>query len=210
DVDGVETYESDSREGLSFVRVELYEDLRPREVEAAERDLQKAIDAIQDFPEELDAPPVLSRFNPAKMPVLEVALTGPPAHVREAIDLLRPQLEEIPGVGEVDEVGLGDPEIEVLLDPVRARAQEVTLDEVMAALSRRNVARTGGRMTSYPLQRQVVLSGEYRDLDEIGDTILRFHGPTGGALRLRDVAEVREAREDIGLRVHRSEEHTSE
>src|SRR5690606_23342973 len=54
----------------------------------------------------------------------------------------------------------------------------------------------------YPLQRQVVLSGEYRDLDEIGDTILRFHGPAGGALRLRDVAVVREAREDIGLRVH--------
>src|SRR5690606_26153294 len=99
DVDGVETYESDSREGLSFVRVELYEDLRPREVEAVERDLQKAIDAIQDSPGELDAPPVLSRFNPAKMPVLELALTGPPAQVREAIDLLRPQLEEIPGIG---------------------------------------------------------------------------------------------------------------
>ncbi|MFO7562521.1 MAG: efflux RND transporter permease subunit [Enhygromyxa sp.] len=202
EVDGVETYESDSREGLSFVRVELYDDLRPREVEAAERDLQKAIDAIQDFPAELDVPPVLSRFNPAKMPVLEVALTGPPAAVREAIKLLRPRLEEISGVGEVSEVGLGDPEIEVLLDPIRARAQQVTLDEVMVALQRRNVASTGGRLTSYPLQRQVVLSGEYRSVEEIAETILRFRGPAGGALRLRDVAEVRETREDIGLRLH--------
>ena len=202
DVDGVETYESDSREGLSFITVELYEDLRPREVEAVERDLQKAIDAIQDFPAELEAPPVLSRFNPAKMPVLEVALTGPPAQVREAIEVLRPRLEEIPGVGQVTEVGLGDPEIEVLLDPIRARAQQVTLDEVMVALQRRNVASTGGRLTEYPLQHQVVLSGEYRDPAEIGDTILRFRGQAGGALRLRDVAEVRETREDIGMRVH--------
>jgi multidrug efflux pump subunit AcrB len=202
DVDGVETYESDSREGLSFITVELYEDLRPREVEAVERDLQKAIDAIQDFPDELDAPPVLSRFNPARMPVLEVALTGPPARVQEAVKVLRPRIEELPGVGEITEVGIGDPEIEVLLDPIRARAQQVTLDEVMVALQRRNVASTGGRLTSYPLQHQVVLSGEYRNTDEIGDTILRFRGQAGGALRLRDVAEVRETREDIGLRLH--------
>ena len=202
DIDGVETFESDSREGLSFITVELYEDLRPRQVEAVERDLQKAIDAIQDFPAELDAPPVLSRFNPAKIPVLEIALTGPTAKVREAIDVLTPRLEDIPGVGEVSEVGLGDPEIEVLLDPVRARAQQVTLDEVMVALQRRNVASTGGRLTAYPLQRQVVLSGEYQSLAEIEATILRFHGPSGGALRLGDVAEIRETREDIGLRVH--------
>jgi multidrug efflux pump subunit AcrB len=202
DVDGVESYESDSRDGLSFIVVDLYEDLRPREVEAVERELQKALDAIQEFPDELDAPPVLSRFNPARMPVLEVALTGPIPGIREAIDTLRPRLEEISGVGEIVEVGLGDREVEVLLDPIRARAQQVTLDEVMAALARRNVASTGGRLTSYPLQRQVVLSGEYRDVDEIADTILRFRGATGGALLLRDVATVAETREDTGLRVH--------
>jgi multidrug efflux pump subunit AcrB len=202
DIDGVESYESDSREGLSFITVDLYEDLRPRQVEAVERDLQRALDAIQEFPAELDTPPILSRFNPAKMPVLEVALTGPTPELRAAIDVLKPRLEDIPGVGEVREVGLGDPEIEVLLDPVRARAQQVTLDEVMTALQRRNVASTGGRLTSYPLQRQVVLSGEYRDTTEIAETILRFRGPAGGALRLGDVAEIRETREDTGLRVH--------
>ena len=202
EVDGVESYDSDSRDGLSYILVDLFEDLSPREVDAVERDLQQAIDGIQDFPDQLDAPPVLTRVDPAKIPVLEVALTGPSAKVSEAIDILRPQLETLTGVGEVVEVGLGDPEIAVLLDPVRARAQQVTLDEVMAALQHRNVASTGGRLTSYPLQRQVVLSGEYRDADEVGATILRFRGPAGGALRLRDVAEVRETREDIGLRVH--------
>jgi multidrug efflux pump subunit AcrB len=202
EVDGVEEYSSTSQDGLSIVSVDLFEDLRPREVEAAERDLQKAIDAIQDFPDELDAPPVLTRFNPAKSPVLEIAVTGPTASVLETIEILRPRIEQLPGVGKVDEVGIGDPEIEVLLDPIRARAQQVTLDEVMAALSRRNVSSTGGRLTSYPQQRQVVLSGEFQNAQEIGETILRFRGAAGGALLLRDVAQVRETREDIGLRVH--------
>ncbi|PRQ07903.1 efflux RND transporter permease subunit [Enhygromyxa salina] len=202
EVDGVEEYTSVSQDGLSVVTVDLYEDLSSREVEAVERDLQKAIDAIQDFPAELEAPPMLARFNPAKAAVLEVSLTGPTAATLEAVELLRPRIEEIDGVGKVEEVGIGDPEIEVLLDPVRARAQQVTLDEVMAALSRRNVKSTGGRMTAYPLQRQVVMSGEYRDAAEIGDTILRFRGANGGALRIRDVAQIRETREDTGLRVH--------
>ena len=110
------------------------------------------------------------------------------------IELLRPRIEELAGVGKVEEIGIGDPEIEVLLDPVRARAQQVTLDEVMSALQRRNVKTTGGRMSSYPLQRQVVLSGEYRDAADIGQTILRFRGASGGALLLRDVAQIRETR----------------
>lgn len=203
EVDGVEEYSSVSQEGMSQITVDLYEDLGADEVKEVERDLQKAIDAIQDFPDELDAPPVLSRFNPAKRPVLEIALSGADTQkLRQAIDVLRPRLEEISGVGEVNLVGLGDPEIEVLLDPVRARAQQVTLDELMAALRGRNLASTGGRLTAHPLNRQVVLSGEYRDLDEIGETILRFHGQSGGALRVEDVAWVRETVEDTGLRVH--------
>jgi multidrug efflux pump subunit AcrB len=202
EVDGVEEFSSVSQDGLSVVDIDLYEDLGAREVEAVERDLQKAIDAVQDFPAELDTPPVLSRFNPAKMAVLEIALTGPTPAVLDTVETLRPRLEQLPGIGKIEEVGAGDPEIEVLLDPIRARAQQVTLDEVMAALQRRNVKSTGGRLTSYPLQRQVVLSGEYRDVDEIGATILRFVGPSGGALRLRDVAQIRETREETGLRVH--------
>lgn len=202
EVDGVEEYSSSSQDGLSIISVDLFEDLRPGQVEAAERDLQKAIDAISDFPDELDAPPVLTRFNPAKAAVLEIAVTGPTSEVLATIETLRPRIEQLSGVGKVEEVGIGDPEIEVLLDPIRARAQQVTLDEVMAALARRNVSSTGGRLTSYPQQRQVVLSGEYHDAQEIGETILRFRGLAGGALLLRDVAQVRETREDIGLRVH--------
>ncbi len=202
EVDGVDTTRSISQDGVSTVFVSLYEDLRPAEVEAVERDLQKAIDAIPDFPSDLETPPVLTRFNPAKRAVVEIGLTGPPDRVREAAALLRPELEEIGGVSAVEEVGLPDPELEVRFDPVRARAQQVTLDEVMVALQRRNVASTGGRLTTYPRHRQIVLSGEYRDAAEVGDTILRFRGAHGGALRLRDVAEIRPGFEHTGLRLH--------
>ncbi|MFV8753973.1 efflux RND transporter permease subunit [Nannocystaceae bacterium ST9] len=200
ELDGIEEYSSVSREGLSRITIELFEDLGPEQVEQVELDLQKALDAIPDLPPELESPPVLSRFNPSKMIVMEVALIGPDDRLAQAVDRLQPQLEAIPGVGVVHQVGLGDPEIEVLLDPVRARAQQVTLDEVMAALQRRNVASTGGRLMAWPEQKQVVLSGEYRDVEAIAATILRFRGPAGGALTIGDVAQVRMTREELGLR----------
>ncbi len=200
ELDGIEETSSVSREGLSRVTVELFEDLGPEQVEQAERDIQKALDAIPNLPSELESPPVLSRFNPSKTVVMEIALIGPSELLESAVDRLQPQLEAIPGVGVVHQVGLGDPEIEVLLDPIRARAQQVTLDEVMLALQRRNVASTGGRLIAWPEQKQVVLSGEYRDVEAIAATILRFRGPAGGALTIGDVAQVRMTREDLGLR----------
>ena len=229
EVDGVESVHSESRESLARVVVEIYSDFSPEQVLEVERDLQKAMDGITDFPEDMEAPPTLFRFNPAKMHVLEVALRGPPQARREAAELLTPGLERLSGVSSVEKVGWGDPEIEVQVDPLRARALNVTLDEVIAALQRRNVSSTGGKLAAYPAQRQVVLSGRYETPEDVADTVLRFGGgagaaapgtvpgtgpgggaggpggpvgPGGGVLRVGDVARVVPVYEETGMRVH--------
>ena len=202
EVDGVDSYFSVSRESIGIITVDLYPDFDKAQVEAAERDLQKALDAIVDLPEDMESPPVLSRFDPAKMPVIEVALHGPWSELRSTAEAVESQLERVAGVSKVELVGVGEREIHILVDPLRARRQGVTLDEVMAAVARRNVTSTGGKLASYPAQRQVVLSGEYASVDEIGDTLLRFDARAGTSLRLRDVARVVEGEESIGMRAH--------
>lgn len=202
ELDGVQSFHSVSRESTSVVTVELHDDFSPREVRDAERDIQRAIDAIQDLPTDMDAPPVLFRFDPAKMSVLELGITGPRAQVRTVAEKLERELERLAGVGGVTPVAYADDEIQVLLDPIRAKSNNVTLEEVMGAISRRNVASTGGRLYSYPSQRQVVLSGEYRSAEDVRDTILRFGGESGGTLRVRDVARVVEGTKEIGLIAH--------
>jgi multidrug efflux pump subunit AcrB len=202
DLDGIDSYASISSENLSIVTVDFYADFDPEEVEAAERDIQKALDAMTNLPGDLETPPILSRFDPAKMNVLEVAIKGPWKELRAVADGLAGQIERLEGVGKVEIVGIGEREVHVFVDPTDAVRQGVTLDEVMAAIQKRNVASTGGKLAAYPTQRQVVLSGEYRSLEEIGDTILRFNPMGGGSLRLGDVAEIVEADEETGLLAH--------
>lgn len=202
EVDGVDVYHATAQDSVAKVVVELYPDYSPEQVRETERDLQKAVDAIQDFPAEMEQRPVLFRFDPTKMPVLEIALYGPKAARNAAALDLERRLEGVEGVADATKVGYSDPQIEVQVDPLRARALNVTLDEIMAALQRRNVASTGGKLETYPAQRQVVLSGEYRSLQDIEATILRFDGVAGGALRVRDVARVVWAEEETGLRLH--------
>lgn len=202
EVDGVDTYYSSSRESMGIVTVDLHADFDAAQVEAAERDLQKALDAITDLPADLEVPPVISRFDPAKAPVLEIALTGPWAQLRAASELVETRMQAVRGVSKVEVVGIGERELHVLVDPARAQRQGVTLDEVMAAISQRNVSSTGGKLAVYPQQRQVVVSGEYRSASEVAETVLRFDRRGGGGLRLGDVARVVEAEEDTGLRAH--------
>jgi multidrug efflux pump subunit AcrB len=218
EVDGVDTYHSESNESVVRVVAEIYADFTPEQVLEVERDIQKAVDAITDFPADMESPPTLFRFNPAKMHVLEVALRGPMEARRAAAVLLEPGIGRLPGVSSVDKVGWGDPQIEVQVDPLRARAQNITLDEVIAALKRRNVSSTGGKLTAYPAQRQVVLSGRYSTVDDVAQTVLRFGstatgagpdgrmvgalGAAGGVLRVRDVARVVATYEDTGMRLH--------
>jgi multidrug efflux pump subunit AcrB len=198
-VDGIESYASVARESFSVTTVDFYSDFSPEQVAKAERDVQKALDAIQDFPADMLAPPKISRFDPAKIPVLELGITGPDAPVVETARALELALERLPEISSATIVGVGDDEIHVLVDPTRAIARGVTLDEIMDALDKRNVASTGGKLTTYPTQKQVVLSGEYASVDEIAETVLRFGGQ-GGALRIRDVARVVAVPEDTGLR----------
>ncbi len=213
EVDGVDTYHSESNESVVRVVAEIYADFSPQQVLEVEGDIQKAVDAITDFPADMESPPTLFRFNPAKMHVLEVALRGPMEARRAAAALLEPGIGRLPGVSSVDKVGWGDPQIEVQVDPLRARAQNVTLDEVIAALKRRNVSSTGGKLTAYPSQRQVVLSGRYVSVEDVAQTVLRFGGASphaagqgatagGGALRVADVARVVATYEDTGMRLH--------
>ena len=202
EVDGVESYFSVARESMGVITVDLHGDFGAAQVKEAEDDLQKALDAITDLPSDLETPPVISRFDPAKMPVLEIAVTGPWSGLRAVAEEVEARMRRLPGVSRVEIIGIGERELHVLVDPRRAHRKGVTLDEVMAAIARRNVASTGGKLTVHPEQRQVVVSGEYRSAAEIADTLLRFDAAGGGGLRVSDVAEVVEAEEETGLRAH--------
>ncbi len=200
-LDGIDYFETIVSDSVSYTSVRLYDDYDTAEIEAAETDLRAAVDRITDFPAEMEDEPVFEQLNPARFTVIELILSGPEPELSRTAEDLENRLRRLDLVGDVAAVGLADPEVRVLIDPVLAREHGVTLGDVIAAVKRRNVSSTGGTLESPADRRQVVMWSRFEDPADVGETILRFR-PGAGALRIRDIARIEKSREDTGLIVH--------
>ena len=200
-VGGIDYFTTTISDNTSYTSVRLYDDYDTAQIEAAETDLRAAVDRITDFPAEMEDEPVFNQLNPGRFTVVEIILSGPEPELSRTAEDIEKRLRRLDLVGEVSAVGLADPEVRVLIDPVLAREYGVTFGDVITAVQRRNVSSTGGVLESPADRRQVVMWSRFEDPADVGETILRFR-PGGGVLRIRDIARIEKSREDSGLIVH--------
>jgi multidrug efflux pump subunit AcrB len=201
ELDGVKEFNTVVSDSSVFTEIDLYDAFDADRVREAERDLKVLLDGTRGFPPEMEDDPIITRFNPARFPVLQVALGGPSESVIEAARILERRLRKLDQVSRVDLIGLADPELRVLVDPVKARAHGVTLVDVVNAVTRRNVSSTGGMLERANDRRQVVLWSRFDDPTEVAKAVIRF-APNGGSISVGDVARIESGREDTGLIAH--------
>ena len=200
-VEGIDEYTTVISDNTSFTTVNLYDDYSRLQIEEGEQDLRSAINDITDFPIEMEDEPVIEQFNPARSTVIEVALWGPAEAVIDTAKDLEDRLERLDLIATVNPVGLQDPEVRILVDPLLAREHGITLIDLIAAIRNRNVSSTGGTLESPANRRQVVMWSRFEHAEDVGDTILKV-GVDGGMLRVRDIARIQNGRQDTGLIVH--------
>ena len=140
---------------------------------------------------------VVDRQTPAVFPIYSINLTGPlsPADLYDyAFYVIRPALSRVAGVGHVGVLSSDTREIEVVVDPARLLAAQLTVDDVALALKSANLLQPVGHYPENGLQRLVVASGLWQSVDDIGDTPVLVK--SGSTLRVRDVATVRQGAPD--------------
>ena len=199
-VDGVQGYRTTITENMQITIVDLDMALDSEGIDLAKQDIEDAIAAIRNFPAEMTDDPMVGKIIPGKLPILEIALSGPTESVRSDALKLERLIKRVEGVGDVTIVGYRDPEVRIFYDPERGRALGVTIQEVIAAIESRNIFSTGGKIAEGTSEKQVVLRGLYEDPSAIELTPLRAR-PDGGVLRLGDVARVEQGLAENGLRV---------
>ncbi|MAG30611.1 MAG: hypothetical protein CL908_06935 [Deltaproteobacteria bacterium] len=197
DIDGLESFTTEVTDNRSVTTIKLDDDTPGDEVYKKEREIRNAIESITDFPDDMRDEPNIYVMEPAKRPILEIAISGDENRLPAVGKQVERALLRVDGVGEVKIVGLPDPELRVLVDPEALQSYGVTILDVVRAIEGRNVSDTGGVLESAGDRRQVVMWGRYEDPFEVGDTILRFDAET--PLRVRDVARLELGREDVGL-----------
>jgi len=186
-VDGVETVESTSMEGVSLVDVYLR---RGTNVDRALTDLDRALDTITGLPEDSEEPQATEIKT--QFPVITLSVYGELDELALK-DLIRPiqrELEDIPGVGDVRPSGLRDVQWLIEVDPEAVEAFDLTLGQVADALAAQNLSMPGGFLERERDEVVLRTKGEAKTARAIERVVVRAD-PDGAHVRVGDVATVR-------------------
>ena len=171
--------------------------------QVATQDVRDKLGAIRgDLPEDIEEP-IVSSFSPTSSPILTLALTGDQS-IRELSalvdDLVKKQLETIPGVGTVKIVGEEKREIQINLDKNKLTSYGLSISEVIASLESQNMDVPGGSLTGEERKMTLRTSGELRTVEDFYQMPVARRGEV--QLYIKDIAAVEdgiEERESLAL-----------
>ncbi|WP_237173280.1 multidrug efflux RND transporter permease subunit [Paracandidimonas lactea] len=169
-------------------------------LDVAEQEVQAAINAASNLlPNDLPAPPVYNKVNPADTPVISLAVTSPTLplyEVRDLIDIrVAQKLSQITGVGLVSIAGGQRPAVRVQANPQALAAHGLTMADLRTAITAANVNQPKGTLNGPERSTTINANDQLRSREDYENLIIRYGD--GAPLRLRDVAQARQDAENI-------------
>jgi multidrug efflux pump subunit AcrB len=135
-----------------------------------------------------------TRLTFAAFPILGYSMTSetvPQTKLWEiATYSIKPQLNRLPGVQSVVIQGGQEPEYEIQPDPAKLVEAQVTVPNLLDAISRSNLIDSPGLIERSHLLVLALVSGQARSLDDIGGIAVKTTAG-GTPIRIRDVAAVK-------------------
>jgi len=185
---GVRRVRSSTAQGISVVWVEFdwgMDIFRARQIVT-----EKLQAAATTLPE--GTAPVLAPVSSVMGEIMMIGLTGPqlPMELRGTADwVIRRRLLAVPGVAQVIPIGGEVKQFQVLPDPARMLAANVTLDEVVAAARGSNRNASGGIFMSQGQEYVIRGIGRAHDAADIASSVVAVRA--GVPITIGQVAEVR-------------------
>jgi HAE1 family hydrophobic/amphiphilic exporter-1 len=188
-ISGVRHIASTTTEGLSLITAEFR---LGANINTAQQDAQAKINAIRsEFPADMEEP-VIQRLDLNALPVVSLAVESKTADVKALSSLaekvIKKRLETIPGVGQVNLLGLARREIQVLVDREKLRAFGLTYAQVAGALERENMDLPAGKLEQNEREPLVRVAGKFRSVDAFKNMIVAVR--QGRPIFLPEVARV--------------------
>jgi len=189
-IKGIDNISSTSSQDASIIIIEFNFDVN---IKDALQEVKDAVDkAKDDLPDDLPADPIVDDIDIAEMPVIYINLSGDFSleELKEYAEYMEDEIENIYEISKVEIKGIEDRELQINVDPLKLDAFEMSFEDIENAINSENLSISGGEIKMGETRRSIRAVGEYKNISEIENTIVKSE--EGNIVYLRDVAEVKD------------------
>jgi len=188
-IDGIRNITSSSVQGSSSISIEFNLD---KNLEDAANDVRdKVSQAVRSLPDDLDAPPVVSKSDADAQRILSMTVQSDGKNILELSDyaenVLAQRIETIPGVSSVQIWGQRRFAMRLWIDPLKLASYGLTVADVRRALLAQNVELPSGKLTGENTELTVKTLGNLNTEEGFNNIIIMAVGEK--LVRLSDIGK---------------------
>jgi multidrug efflux pump len=196
---GLDEMSSTSSGGASVITLQFTLSLP---IDVAEQEVQAAISAAQNLlPQDLPAPPIYAKVNPADAPVLTLGITSkvmPLTEVEDLVDTrIAQKISQLKGVGVVSISGGQRPAVRVLVNPRALAAYGLNIDDLRTTIANANQNGPKGTLDGPTSAYTVNTNDQIRNAADYGEIVIAYKN--SAPVRLKDVATLQSGAENAKL-----------
>ena len=184
---GIRSISSSSNQGSSIITVEFT--LGSNLEEAANDVRDKVSQSIRQLPQDIDAPPVVSKADANSDAIVSLTLQSDSRSKLELNDyaenVVLERLQTIPGVSNIQIWGQKKYAMRLWLDPAKLSAYGLTPLDVKQVLDRENIELPGGKLSGDNTELSIKTLGRFSTEEEFNNIIIKNDG--NQTVRLADV-----------------------
>ncbi|WP_407426641.1 efflux RND transporter permease subunit [Arcticibacter sp.] len=186
-IDGIRTITSSSNQGSSNISIEFNLD---KNLEEAANDVRdKVSQASRSLPQDIDAPPVVSKADADSEPIITMTAQSSKrdqlALSDYAENVISQRIQTIPGVSSVQIWGQKRYAMRLWIDPMKLASFGLTVADVRTALTRENVELPSGKLTGDNTEIGVKTLGNLSNPEQFNNLIIKTNGDK--IIRLSDI-----------------------
>lgn len=195
---GLDEMRSTTIEGQSQVFASF---VLEKDVETAANEVREKVSTVlRNFPLGTDAP-VIERFDPDATPIMAIVVSGA-RQAREVTEIadkrIKRQLETIKDIGAVTLVGDRKREIQIVVDPRRLTAYNLSIQQIKDVVRKQNAEILGGRLTWETREEGLRTLGRIEEASAFNDIIVA--DVKGAPVRIKDIGTAIDGEEEARTR----------
>lgn len=207
-VAGIKTISSNINKGSAFIILRLYNGTNVRKTI---EEVRAKISRVRgQLPDEVRNP-VIFQFDPSNRPIMHLSLKSPTRGLDKlrqlGTDVIQPRLERIKGVASANIRGGLTRTIYINISPQSLAQYNLVPSDIESALRNNNVEIPIGNISTPTNSYSIQALSLYQNVDQIKQTIIKM-SPSGVPIRIKDVADVKDAFAKIHTLVEINGENT--